>query len=159
MVPPQVIVPPLPPVTPKAGAPATPVIEPPPAPHVPVTALRVTLPAVAVALLNVPLTAPVEWLSAFTPETLFDASMRLSVPKLLPVRAVPVAPVTVTPVKFVVPPVVVVRLMPVAPPLTATLVRLNVLAEPELRLRPVAAPVTLTLLSEKIDVEPMLDVL
>src|SRR5947209_35408 len=50
---------PLPPETLNAGAAAVPVIEPPPDPHVPLMPVRLTLPAVAVTLLNVPLTVPV----------------------------------------------------------------------------------------------------
>src|ERR1043166_6212284 len=96
MLPPQVIVPLPPPVTLNAGLPAMPVIVPADAPHVPVTPDRMTLPAVAVTLANVPLTAPVVRLRAVVAETLTELPM-VSVPKFV-VLLMPVAgPVIVTP--------------------------------------------------------------
>src|SRR5436305_8248332 len=97
MLAPQVIVPPRPPLTLNVGLPATPVSDPAVAPHVPVTAVRLTPPAVAVTLANVPLTAPVVRTNAFVAETFTEAPI-VSVPKVDPLMPV-VAPVTVTPAR------------------------------------------------------------
>src|SRR5436305_14593075 len=94
MLAPQVIVPPRPPLTLNVGLPATPVSDPAVAPHVPVTAVRLTPPAVAVTLANVPLTAPVVRTNAFVAETFTEAPI-VRVPKVEPLMPV-VELVTVT---------------------------------------------------------------
>src|SRR5436305_12206273 len=98
MLAPQVIVPPRPPLTLNVGLPATPVSDPAVAPHVPVTAVRLTPPAVAVTLANVPLTAPVVRTNAFVAETLTEAPI-VSVPKFVVFVMPVVGLVMVTPAR------------------------------------------------------------
>src|SRR5437016_5531102 len=145
MLAPQVMVPLPPPLTLKAEAEAAPVMEPPVVPHVPVTPVRLTLPAVAVTLLNVPLTAPVVRLRALTPLMLFAAPLTVSVPKVLPVMLAPVDDEVVSAVmvvEVVAPPA---RFSEFVPPVMNIVFRFVVGLVPEV-LTPVAAPLILTLL-------------
>src|SRR5207244_1316484 len=102
-------------------------------PHEPVTALRLTpfVPPVELTLANVPLTAPVVRLRALTPLMLFAAPLTVSVPKVLPVIAAPVAPVVVTAVMVVevlAPPA---RFRALVPPVMNIVFRLVVGLVPE----------------------------
>src|SRR5438552_3709957 len=141
---PQVIVPPLPPVTLNV-APLAPVSEPAVAPHVPVTPLRFTplVPAVELTLANVPVTAPEVRLSAVAPETFTELPM-VSVPKFVVLVMPVVGPLTVTPAseRFVDEPCMLMPVVPllIVPPLTET-VPVSLTSE-----MPVVAPVVLILL-------------
>src|SRR5438552_5349072 len=96
---PQVIVPPLPPVTLNV-APLAPVSEPAVAPHEPVTALRFTpfVPPVELTFANVPVIAPPVRLSAVAAETL-TLALIVSVPKFVVLVMPVVGPVIVTPAR------------------------------------------------------------
>src|ERR1051325_10578330 len=107
---------PLPRLTLNAGPPAAPVMEPRFVPHVPATEVRLTLPAVAVTLWNVPLTVPLLRLSAATPEMVVTSLPTVSVPNVLPLIAV-VAPVMVRPLMVVVDVPMLESERPVVPPL------------------------------------------
>src|ERR1043166_2167309 len=143
MLPPQEIVPPLPPVTLNVG-PVAPVSEPPAVPHVPVTPLRFTplVSPVELTLLNVPLTAPGLRLRAMAPETL-PAEPIARVPKLLPLMPV-VGPLMVRPLNVVMEVPSVDSEMPVVPPLIVPPLIVTLPLPSEASATPVAAPVVLT---------------